>query len=203
MEGKDSFDSEKFFPDYESENGDTKARTSNNEKEEEGEEEVENEIRNLDLIKTISHILETILNDNKLLDNYAEIVKNQRKMAFSSRIIPSISIEEYLIRIQTYANMEKNTLILSLIYIDRLCKIASITLTYYNIHRILFISILVSIKYNEDQYYDNKYYAEIAGVKLKELNTLEYNFLNKTKFLLFVNDEKFKKYKLYLDNFNQ
>ena len=176
MEGKDSFDSEKFFPDYESENGDTKARTSNNEKEEEGEEEVGNEILNLDLIKTISQILETILKDNKLLDNYAEIVKNQRKMAFSSRIIPSISIEEYLIRIQTYANMEKNTLILSLIYIDRLCKIACITLTYYNIHRILFISILVSIKYNEDQYYDNKYYAEIAGVKLKELNTLEYNF---------------------------
>lgn len=203
MEGKDSFDSEKFFPDYESENGDTKARTSNNEKEEEGEEEVENEILNLDLIKTISQILETILKDNKLLDNYAEIVKNQRKMAFSSRIIPNISIEEYLIRIQTYAKMEKNTLILSLIYIDRLCKIASITLTYYNIHRILFISILISIKYNEDQYYDNKYYAEIAGVKLKELNTLEYNFLNKTKFLLFVNDEKFKKYKLYLDNFNQ
>ena len=87
-------------------------------------------------------------------------------MAFSSSIIPNISIEEYLIRIQTYANIEKNTLILSLIYIDRLCKIASITLTYYNIHRILFISILISIKYNEDQYYNNKYYAEIAGVKL-------------------------------------
>ena len=202
MEGKDSFDSENFFSDNESENVDTKARTSNNEKEEEEEESENNEIHNLDLIKTISQILETILNDNKHLDNYAEIAKKQRKMAFSSSIIPNISIEEYLIRIQTYANIEKNTLILSLIYIDRLCKIASITLTYYNIHRILFISILISIKYNEDQYYNNKYYAEIAGVKLKELNTLEYAFLHKTQFRLFVNDETFKKYKLYLDNFN-
>ena len=32
MEAKDSFDSEKFFSDNESENVDTKARTSNNEK---------------------------------------------------------------------------------------------------------------------------------------------------------------------------
>ena len=201
MEAKDSFDSEKFFSDNESENVDTKARTSNNEKEEEEENE-ENEIQNLDLIKSISQILETILKDNKCLIDYTEIIKKQRKMKFSSSTIPNISIEEYLIRIQTYANIEKNTLILSLIYIDRLCKIAGITLTYYNIHRILFTSILVSIKYNEDQYYDNKYYAEIAGVKLKELNTIEYNFLHMINFQLFVNDETYRKYKLYLDNLN-
>ena len=199
MEGKYSFDSEQFFSDNESENGDTKARTSNNEKEKEVEE---NEIRNLDLIKSISQILETILKDNKKLINYSEIVKKQREMVFSSRIIPNIYIEKYLIRIQTYANIEKNTLILSLIYIDRLCNITGITLTYYNIHRILFTSILVSIKYNEDRFYDNKFYAQIAGVELKELNTLEYNFLNLTHFLLYVNDETYKKYKLYLDNFN-
>ena len=201
MEAKDSFDSEKFFSDNESENVDTKARTSNNEKEEEEEKE-ENEIQNLDLIKSISQILETILKDNKCLIDYTEIIKKQRKMKFSSSTIPNISIEEYLIRIQTYANIEKNTLILSLIYIDRLCKIAGITLTYYNIHRILFTSILASIKYNEDQYYDNKYYAEIAGVKLKELNTIEYNFLHMINFQLFVNDETYRKYKLYLDNLN-
>ena len=105
----DSFDSEKFFPDYESENGDTKARTSNNEKEEEGEEEVENEFLNLDLIKTISQILETILKDNKLLDNYAEIVKNQRKMAFSSRIIPSINKDSNLCKNgKKYINIKLN-----------------------------------------------------------------------------------------------
>ena len=122
-------------------------------------------------------------------------------MVFSSNSIPSISIEEYLKRIQTYSNIEKNTLITSLIFIDRFCRIGNITLTYYNIHRILFSAVLISIKYNEDNFYDNKYYAEIAGVKLKELKSLEYNFVNIINFKLYVADDVFEKYKLYLDNY--
>ena len=193
MEEKDSFDSENYFSDNESE---TKARSSNIDN-----EEGDKEIRNMNLIKAISQVLETIIEDNKHLIKYGEIIKKQNKSIFSSIKIPNISIEEYLTRIQTYANIERNTLIVSLIYIDRLCKNSGITLTYYNIHRIIFTSILVSIKYNEDQLYDNKYYSEIAGLRLKELNSLEHNFLQMIHFFLFVNDETFKKYKLYLDNF--
>ena len=193
MEEKDSFDSENYFSDNESE---TKARSSNIDN-----EEGDKEIRNMNLIKAISQVLETIIEDNKHLIKYGEIIKKQNKSVFSSIKIINISIEEYLTRIQTYANIERNTLIVSLIFIDRLCKNSGITLTYYNIHRIIFTSILVSIKYNEDQLYDNKYYSEIAGLRLKELNSLEYNFLQMIHFFLFVNDETFKKYKLYLDNF--
>ena len=52
-----------------------------------------------------------------------------------------------------------------------------IILTYYNIYRLLFGVIIVSIKCNEDSYYDNKFYYEIAGVKLKELKSIEFCFL--------------------------
>ena len=194
MEEQKSFDSEKFFSDNDSENSETKARTSKHEKEE------EKEIKNFELIKSISQILETIIEGNKNLINHSDIIKKQSKMIFSSKIIPKISIEQYLMRIQTYSNMEKNTLIVSLIYIDKFCKISGISLNYHNIHRILFTSILISIKYNEDRFYENKYYADIAGVSLKELNSLEYNFVYLMNFLLYVNDETFKKYKSYLDN---
>ena len=34
-------------------------------------------------------------------------------------------------------------------------------------HRIFFSAFLISIKYNEDSFYDNKYYKDIAGGKLK------------------------------------
>ena len=195
MDENGSFDSEKFnYSDNESENVETKARTSNIEKEDETELKIE------DLIESISQALETIIADNKLLFNYSEVIKKQNKNVFSSRIIPKISIKDYLTRIHTYTHIEKNTLILSLIYIDRFCKLAKLTLTCYNIHRILFTSILISIKYNEDTFYDNKYYAEIAGVQLKELNILEYNFVNLIHFLLYVKDETFKNYESYLDN---
>ena len=195
MSKNDSFDSEKFsYSDNESENVATKARTSNNEK------ESEVEFKNENLINSISQVLETIIEDNKLLFNYSEIIKKQSKDVFSSRIIPKISIKDYLKRINTYTNIEKNTLIVSLIYIDRICRVSKLTLTCYNIHRILFASILISIKYNEDNFYDNKYYSEIAGISLKELNSLENNFLNLIHFLLYVKDETFKNYESYLDN---
>ena len=137
------------------------------------------------------------------MPNFKEILKSQGKMVFSANLIPDISIEEYLIRIQEYANMETSTLIMSLILIDRLCQKANLTLTYHNIHRIIFSAILISIKYNEDNYYDNKYYADIAGVKLKELQLLEYNFISLLHFHLFIQDEIYEKYKKYLFDFEQ
>ena len=161
------------------------------------------EIENNKLIESISQTLCTILENNKKMANYKEIVKKQSKVAFSANLIPKISIKDYLIRIQTYSNIEKSTLIFSLIYIDRLCHNSDVKLTYYNIHRILFSSILISIKYNEDSYYDNKYYSEIAGVKLKELKLLEYTFIAMINFKLYISNEIYKKYETYLDNFEQ
>ena len=161
------------------------------------------EIENNKLIESISQTLCTILENNKKMANYKEIIKKQSKVAFSANLIPKISIKDYLIRIQTYSNIEKSTLIFSLIYIDRLCHNSDVKLTYYNIHRILFSSILISIKYNEDSYYDNKYYSEIAGVKLKELKLLEYTFIAMINFKLYISNEIYKKYETYLDNFEQ
>lgn len=185
----DSFNSEEASFDSELDN-ETEAKSQ--------KEEIN--IMNIELIKAISIALNTVLEENKKMPNLKEIIKQQNKMCFSSNSIPNISIYDYLKRIQTYSLMEKNTLILSLIYIDRFCELGQVTLTYYNIHRILFIAILIAIKYNEDNFYDNKFYAEIAGVKLNELNTIEYNFILLCDYKLFVSDETFDKYNTYLNS---
>ena len=155
-------------------------------------------IENLELINSISKTLETILEKNKQLSNYKEIIKNQSKMYFSSYTIPTISIKEYLIRIQIYSGIENSTLILSLILIDKMCKRSGILLTYFNIHRILFSSLLISIKYNEDSFYNNTFYSQIAGVKPDELQLLEYTFLEYNDFNVFVKDFEYKQYEKYL-----
>ena len=163
----------------------------------------ETQLKNKNLINAISLTLSTIIKENKKLPNYKEILMKQSKMIFSSKAIPNISIYDYLIRIQTYSLIEKSTLILSLIYIDRLCQNCKLTLTFYNIHRILFAAILIAIKYNEDNFYDNKYYAEIAGVKLKELKLIEYQFVELVDFNMYVSDEIFNKYNIYLKTFEK
>ena len=192
MNRKKSIDSEGSIYSSDIEEVETKEQTH--------EEEEQKHFPNIYLIKAISRNIETILEDNKNRPNYKEVLKKQSNMVFSSNNIPNISIENYLKRIQTYSNIEKNTLIISLILIDRLCKISNLTLTYHNIHRILFTAILISIKYNEDNFYDNKYYSQIGGVKLKELKILEYYFVNMVNFKFFVDEEIFEKYRLYLDN---
>ncbi len=201
MNKKNSSDSEvsNFSSDFEEEEVNTNEQTHENEKESYDEN---SQFPNIYLIKAISQTLETILVDNQNRPNYKSSLKKQSKMIFTAKKIPNISIEDYLKRIQMYSNMEKSTLIISLIYIDRFCNKAKITLTHYNIHRILFSSILIGIKFNEDNFYDNKYYAQIAGVKVKELKILEYHFIKLLNCELFVGRDLYDKYEVYLKNFN-
>ena len=178
---------------------DSEAESIDSDKEIKEQKEDEKNLVNLDIIKSINDSLSTVLEENKKLSNYKEILLKQSKICFSSNSIPSITLYDYLIRIQKYANPEKNTLILSLIYIDRLCKLGNIVLTYYNIHRILFSAILLAIKYNEDEFFENNYYADIAGIKVLELKFIEYNFFCICEFNLYVNDDTFISYSRFLN----
>jgi hypothetical protein len=154
------------------------------------------------LIENISSILESLIEENKNLKNYKELISKQKKLVFYSSDIPSVSIQDYLYRIHSFSNVEDNTLILSLIYIDKICDISSIILSENNIYEILFTSILIAIKYNEDIHYDNKFYSKIAGVTHKELKKMESEFLRLIKFELYVSKNLFEKYKRYISKIN-
>ena len=146
----------------------------------------------------IINILDLLIKKNKDLKNYLKIVKKQEKSIFSSKSIPEISLQDYLKRIISYSQIENNTLITSLIYIDRLCQKTKLILTPYNMHRIIFTSILLSLKYNEDTLYSFSFYSKIAGVNVKELKSLESEFIKLIDFSLYVEAEQFEKYKQYL-----
>ena len=153
------------------------------------------------LFNAISKILNQIVHQSKKLPNYLDIIKSQEKMSFSSKKVPNISIKDYLKRIQTYSELENSTLIVSLIYIDRICQLGKIVLTSHNIHRILFCAIYLALKYNEDQIYKTDYYAQIAGISIKELNLLENEFVSFIDFNFFIDDQLYSKYENYLKNF--
>jgi hypothetical protein len=197
MSNNSSFDSEKSDEDS-IEEDDTKSITEKEKDKAKSSIKENEEIQNIELINAISNTLTTILEKNKKLKNYREILKKQSLMYFSAYTIPNISIKDYLIRIQNYSLMEKSTLILSLILIDHMCKKSNIVLTPYNIHRILFSSVIISIKYNEDSYYDNNFYAQIAGIKPNELKLLEYKFLELNDFDVYVTDVEYEQYEQYL-----
>ena len=193
-----SFDSEALSDDS-IEEEDTKSQTDKDKEKAKGNSPENKEIKNLELINSISKALNTILDKNKNLKNYKDILKKQSLMYFSANTIPNITIKDYLVRIQNYSEVERSTLILSLILIDRMCRKSGVLLTHYNIHRILFSSLLVSIKYNEDSYFDNNFYSQIAGVKPNELKLLEYTFLEYNDFNIYVKDVEYQQYEKYLN----
>ena len=109
---------------------------------------------NESFLNKINLIFKVILEENKKLKNYRDKIMSQKNMPFYSNYIPSISTKNYLFRIVKYTEVEDNTLIIALIYIDRICEISKIILTPYNIHKIIFTAILLAIKYNEDRIFN-------------------------------------------------
>ena len=55
-------------------------------------------------------------------------------------------------------------------------------------------ALILAIKYNEDDYYSNEYYAKVGGIALKELNELENSILVLLDFLIFIDDSTYEKY---------
>ena len=155
---------------------------------------------NESLLNKISKILSIVLEENKSLDDYKEKLSSQKNMSFTSYNKPSLSIKDYLYRIQNYTEAEDNTIIIALMYIDRLSEISSLLLTPYNIHRIIFVSILLAIKYNEDICFGFEFYSKIAGIPTNELKKLERDFVYLIKFKFYIDKIEFDNYKSYIDD---
>ena len=151
------------------------------------------------ILKIISDILTDICEEGK--SNPEEKLKLLKP--FISKKIPSITIINYIERLFKYSKVSENTMILVLIYIDRICANHKINLNYYNIHKIILASFIVTIKFHEDDYYSLTFYAKLGGVTIKEINNLEYEFLNLIDFNLFVSDELYDKYNNYLKSLEE
>ena len=148
------------------------------------------ELLKIGTIELISDLLVKICEENKTkICN-----KNILLKSFTNRNIPSISIKDYLLRLSKHTKVNESTIILILIYIDRICNMNHFILTYYNIHKLILAALILAIKYNEENYYHMIYYSKIGGVSLSELNFLESEYLILIGYKLFVDTKLYDKY---------
>jgi len=54
---------------------------------------------------------------------------------------------------------------------------------------------MLAVKFFDDTYYSNAYYAKVGGVKAPEMNVLEVHFLRLIDWHLYVSPEEFDLYK--------
>jgi len=149
------------------------------------------------MIEKISILLSDICDENAKL---YKTENSQYIKPFLSKNIPQISINDYIERLYKYNKINSSTIILILIYIDRICNINKFKLTYFNIHKLILASMIIAIKYNEDEYYSTQFYAKLGGVSIAEINSLEYYFLKLIKYNLFVTEDLFNKYNDYISS---
>ena len=144
-----------------------------------------------------------ILSENKQSPDYYSKIKKSQDFHFTILIQPATPLLDYLRRILNFLKLDFSTLIIALIYIDRICR-EKVFLNEYNIHRIMVIAIYIAYTYNEDKTYDNNYLSLVSGMNKNEMVTLEEDFLELIEFKLFVDDELYNQYKdcIFKEYFN-
>ena len=156
------------------------------------------------VIDIVSEILDEIVKENEnteINDNdedHSTLIQD-----FFCKKHAQISINKYLKRFMKYSKPEPSTIIITLIYIDKICESSNLQLTILNIHRLLLACMVVALKYNEDDYYSNEYYAKVGGISLKELNQLEYNILILLDFNVFIDDALYENYENQIKDYQK
>lgn len=123
----------------------------------------------------------------------------QRVTKFHSIRPPQLPIRDYLFRIARYFQCSRECFVLCLVYIDRIVKLhPDFTICSLNIHRLLVTSVMLAVKFFDDVYYSNAYYAKVGGVRTREVNALESHFLQLIEWKLHVTPEEFDQYRSHV-----
>jgi hypothetical protein len=160
-------------------------------------------INNKHLILTLSKIMTEIIISNSQEQGNLLYIETQKKYSFYYEHPPLLSIKNYCERVLKYTHCEESSFIISLLYIDRICEKNNFILTPNNIHKFIFIAVVMSIKYNEDECYTDNYYAKVGGVSLEEFCLLQYEFLKLIQYRMFITEGEYEKYKRYINGYSE
>ncbi|CAD8068083.1 unnamed protein product [Paramecium sonneborni] len=137
------------------------------------------------LLVTVANILDEIIKETDTLE-----IEQETQSYFHASRAPSISIHNYLQRIAKYTHCSEQCFVIALIYLDRLQeKHPYLVLNSKCIHRFLLLAIMTAIKYQDDDYYKNEYYAKVGGISVRETYILEQEFLELMDHQLFIDEQ--------------
>ena len=142
----------------------------------------------------ISSLLTEICEESKLSSFSHSNSHSKLLNCFFLESIPEVPLHKYLLRLISYTQIEQSTLVIMLIYIDKLCSRYKLQLTYYNIYKIIVGAVLLAIKYNEDNYLSLDYYSKVCGLQTKEIKRIEYIMMRLFDFNVYIDDKLYWRY---------
>ena len=144
------------------------------------------------LIQVLTNDIENLCFTNHR--NGASAVSDKYHNFFSQYKQP-FELDFYLRRLVQYSNCSTSAFIVMLIYLDKIQEnCPQLLVTEMNCHRLICTSLVLAIKYLDDEVFSNTYYARVGGVTADEMNQLEVALLNILDWNLSVSPETFSLY---------
>ena len=148
-------------------------------------------------------ILETILEYTSSLGNTKPSIfdnnsKNnvEKELKFNPKVnIDQYDFEDFFKFCLKKFKFDDDLLVLIMMNIDKIISNDNFALTYQNVNRLFYTSLMITQKYYEDNAYNNKLYADLVGITCDELLDMEMEYMNLVDYHLFIKDDEFIKYK--------
>ena len=166
--------------------------------------------KKLKLINNLNNLLKKIIKMNKPIiekkyENNKKINENSHKFSnktsFDMTELPDFELKDYLLRVISLCKISSESLIISLIYLEKYLNNTSKFLSEYNVFLLMLISIIISLKMNEDYIVSTKLFSIIGLVNdFNLIVELEFEFLLAINFDLYVKDKLYNKYSKPLTN---
>lgn len=144
---------------------------------------INNALEKEDFILSISNFLINLVYLHK---ESCLVNKGKNHIQFESSLYETITLNEYVSRVITYTEAEPMTMIYSLALLKLFTEEAKIFVNRRNIHLLFFLSVLTSLKMNEDSIFSFEDFALIGGVNKQDLRLKELSYLQLIDYRVFV-----------------
>ena len=149
----------------------------------------ENLVKSIDLL--INKVIKFNSSDMCLATEFADTFKFNK---FNFRKQPKMSFYTYIKRLINLSDSDDHLIIASIILLDRICAISNQKLTHKNVHKLFFLSLMISLKFNCDEVFSDSNFSKISGIPISELIILEQVYLELISYNLYI---KYSDYEVY------
>ncbi|KAK5653932.1 hypothetical protein OQA88_7857 [Cercophora sp. LCS_1] len=154
-----------------------------------------------------------------VLDYDVELMADYVSEMATRIVLPHSSVNgafrKFVAQILSSTRLPSTTILLGMNYLSKRVNLLSSnghptydergrpTIVEGEIWRMLTIALLLGSKFLDDNTFQNKSWSEVSGIAVKDLNTLEYEWLTANNWGLYVNLDESKDYNAWLDNWKE